>query len=91
MRKIDEIYLQYPFYGSRRIAAHLNYYHNYNINRKKIQRLMRLMGIEAVYCKKKTTIASKEHKVYPYLLRNLDITNPNQVWSGDISVLQQAA
>ena len=87
MRKIDEIYLQYPFYGSRRITAHLNHYHNYDINRKKIQRLMRSMGIEAVYCKKKTTIANKEHQIYPYLLRNLDIITPNQVWAGDISYI----
>lgn len=89
MRRIDEIYLLYPFYGSRRIAALLNKELGININRKKIQRLMRLMGIEAIYQKKKraTTIFAKNHKTYPYLLKNLEINKPGQVWCADITYI----
>jgi putative transposase len=60
MRAIDELYLRWPFYGSRRIADELN------INRKRVQRLMRLMGIEAIYPKKRTTHPGVGHKIYPY-------------------------
>lgn len=79
MRAIDEQYLQTPFYGSRKMAACLG------VNRKRIQRLMRLMGIEAIYRKPRTTRASPGHKIYPYLLRNMPITRPDQVWSSDIT------
>src|SRR5436853_271621 len=56
-----------------------------DVNRKRVQRLMRLMGLEAIYPKPRTTVAGRGHKVYPYLLRNLEITRPNQVWSADIT------
>ena len=80
MRRIDEIYLNFPFYGSRKITVILSREFNISINRKKILRLMKLMGIEAIYQKaKKTTIANKEHKIYPYLLRNIIIDKINQV------------
>lgn len=79
MRDIDEIYLKYPFFGSRKIAMELN------CNRKRIQRLMRCMGLQAIYRQPRTTQASATHKKYPYLLRNLTISHPNQVWSTDIT------
>ena len=79
MRRIDEQYLATPFYGSRKLAAVLG------INRKRVQRLMRLMGIEAVGARRRTTRPAAGHKIYPYLLRNLAITRPDQVWSSDIT------
>ena len=79
MRRIDEQYLRTPFYGSRKMAEVLGF------NRKRIQRLMRLMGIEAIYPKKRTTWPGAGHKIYPYLLRDLKITSPNQVWASDIT------
>jgi putative transposase len=83
MRRIDEQYLRTPFYGSRRMALHLEE-EGFPINRKRIQRLMRLMGIEAIY-PRKTTIPAPGHKVYPYLLRGLTIDRANQVWCSDIT------
>ena len=79
MRSIDEQYLQTPFYGSRKIAEVLGF------NRKRIQRLMRRMGIEAIYRKRRTTRPAAGHRIYPYLLRNLSITRSDQVWSSDIT------
>lgn len=79
MRSIDEIYTRWPFYGSRRLADELN------VSRKRVQRLMRLMGIEAIYPKKRTTWPGAGHKIYPYLLRGVDVTRPDQVWSSDIT------
>ncbi len=79
MRQIDELYTRWPFYGSRRMADELG------TSRKRIQRLMRLMGIEAIYPKKRTTWPGAGHKIYRYLLRNVKITKPNQVWSTDIT------
>lgn len=86
MNQIDKIYTDYPFYGSRRITALLKQ-SGFMINRKRIQKLMRIMGIEALYPKPKTTNHNKEHKIYPYLLRNLDIIKPNQVWAADITYI----
>jgi putative transposase len=79
MRLIDEQFLRTPFYGSRKMAKALGW------NRKRIQRLMRLMGIEAIYPKRRTTWPSAGHKIYPYLLRNVAILRPDQVWSSDIT------
>jgi putative transposase len=88
MRRIDEIYLNFPFYGSRKITIILNKEFGIPINRKKVCRLMRLMGVEAIYQKaKKTTIANKEHKIYPYLLRDAIIDAVNQVWAADITYI----
>ena len=84
MRLIDAQYLKTPFYGWRRMTVYLQR-EGYPVNHKRVQRLMRLMGLQAVYPKPKTTVASPEHKVYPYLLRQLAITRPNQVWSADIT------
>lgn len=91
MKAIDEIHLDQPFRGSRRIRDELldrkvvAY-----INRKKVQRLMRQMGLVALYPKKKTSLPGKGHKVYPYLLKGLTIDRPNQVWATDICYLPMA-
>ena len=84
MRLIDEEYMRHPFLGSRRMTDYLCR-QGYRVNRKRIQRLMRIMGIEALYPKPKLSKAHPEHKVYPYLLREVKITAPNQVWSSDIT------
>jgi putative transposase len=86
MRLIDEQYLETPFYGSRKMTAHLRR-QGHAVNRKRIQRLMHLMGLEAIYPKPRTTTRSPEHKVYPYLLRNLQVVGPNHVWCADITYL----
>jgi putative transposase len=84
MRRIDEQYLQTPFYGSRRMTAWLQR-EGEEVNRKRVQRLMRLMGLEAIYPKRRTTVPGVGHKIYPYLLRHVTVTRPNQVWSTDIT------
>jgi putative transposase len=88
MRKIDELYLTNPSSGSRTIVRQLDR-QGITANRKRVQRLMRLMGIEAVYPKPRTSRPHPQHKVYPYLLRGMTINSTNQVWATDISVLQQ--
>lgn len=90
MRLIDEIHLQWPFYGSRRIIDELEG-HGHLVNRKRVQRLMRQMGLQALYPRRRTSQPGQGHKIYPYLLRDLVIAQPNQVWATDISVPQQAA
>lgn len=84
MRLLDEQYLQTPFYGSRRMRRFLRGL-GHQVNRKKVQRLMRQMGLEAIYPKPRTSLANPEHKIYPYLLRGLAVTRPNQVWCADIT------
>lgn len=86
MRRIDELYLAYPFFGSRRMAAMLSK-DGVSINRKRVQRLMRLMRIEAIYAKPKTTQRNPEHRVYPYLLGGLDMKHSDQVWCTDITYI----
>ena len=90
MKRIDELYMAYPFYGTRNMTVILNR-EGYRVNRKRIQRLMRLMGIQAIYPKPRLSIGGKDHKIYPYLLKNLTINRADQVWCADISVLQKAA
>ena len=89
MRRIDEQYLETPFYGSRRMVAVLRR-EGYAVNRKRVRRLMRLMGIEAIYQKPNTSQRHPDHKVYPYLLRGLVIDRPNQVWCADITYIPMA-
>ncbi len=89
MRRIDELYLKWPFYGSRRMAAHLRG-EGYEVNRKRVQRLMRLMGIEAIYQKPNTSRKHPSHKIYPYLLKNLKVDHANQVWCADITYIPMA-
>ena len=90
MRRIDELFTERPFLGSRRMAAMLSA-EGAPLNRKRMQRLMRRMGIAALGPKPSTTKPAPGHKIYPYLLRNLTIERANHVWAADISVPQQAA
>jgi len=85
-RMIDEIYLKCPFYGTRRIQMELNR-QGVCVGRSRVRSVMRAMGIQAIYPKRRTSIPNKEHKVYPYLLRKLDVCRPNQVWCADITYL----
>ena len=83
MRRIDEMHLKRPFYGSRRIRDWLQD-EGFPVNRKRVQRLMRQMGITALYPKANTSRPGKGHKIYPYLLKGLEIDRANQVWATDI-------
>jgi putative transposase len=84
MRRIDEQYLRRPYYGSRRMATWLQSQRE-EVNRKRVQRLMRVMGIEALHPRPRTTKRNLEHRIFPYLLRDVVIVRPNQVWSSDIT------
>jgi putative transposase len=84
MRRIDEQHLRTPFYGSRNMTTFLRK-DGEVVNRKRVRRLMRLMGIEAMYPRPRTTWRNTEHRVFPYLLRGVEIVRPNQVWSTDIT------
>ena len=84
MRRLDELHLEHPFYGSRQMARHLRR-EGVVAGRHRVRRLMRLMGMEAVYRKPRTSVANPEHRVYPYLLRDLVIDRPDQVWCADIT------
>jgi putative transposase len=86
MRRMDEIHLARPFYGSRKLSLALRA-EGHQVNRKCVQRLMRLMGLESIAPKPKTSEPHPEHPVYPYLLRGLEISRPNQVWSTDITYI----
>ena len=85
MRLIDEQYLRTPFYGYRKMTEYLRQKKQYQVNPKRVQRLMQLMGLQAVGPKPKTSLGGPEHKIYPYLLRNVTINRVNQVWSADIT------
>ena len=88
MNAIDEIYTRLPFYGSRRISKELRRAKGIVVNRKRVQRLMRKMGLEAIYPRPNVSRANKAHKKYPYLLRGVEITRPNQVWASDITYIR---
>jgi putative transposase len=88
-RLIDEEYTRHPFYGSRRMALWLNE-RGHAVNRKRVQRLMRLMGIEGIAPGPSTSRPHPEHKVYPYLLRGVEVTRANQVWAADITYIPMA-
>jgi len=89
MRLIDEIHLKWPFYGSRRIRDELQNL-DHNVGRGHVGTLMRKMGIEAIYCKPRTTRPQPGNKTYPYLLRNIEISRANHVWAADITYLPMA-
>jgi putative transposase len=89
MALIDRQYLVRPFYGSRRMTAWLRS-QGHAVNRKRVQRLMRLMGLEAIHPKPRTSRPTPENRIYPYLLRGLAITRPNQVWCSDITYIPMA-
>ena len=86
---MDRQYLETPFYGSRRMKAWLDR-NGMRVSRKRVQRLMRIMGLRAIYRRPRTSQPAPEHRVYPYLLRNAKITGPNQVWAADITYLPMA-
>jgi putative transposase len=90
MEKIDQEYTAHPFLGSRGLTAWLQG-QGLAVNRKRVQRLMRLMGLEAVYPKPRLSVRGLGHKVYPYLLRNVTIERVNQVWSTDITYIPMPA
>ncbi len=89
MRRIDELHLKHPFLGARRLARMLQR-EGVKVGRRHVGSLMRLSGIEAIYRKKRTSIPAKGHKIYPYLLTNVAIKRPNQVWATDITYLPMA-
>jgi len=89
MRLIDEEYTAHPFLGSRRLARWLSA-QGEAVNRKRVQRLMRLMGLEAIHPKPKLSAAGRGHRIYPYLLRQVRIERPDQVWSTDITYVPLA-
>ena len=89
MRLIDEQFSRRPFYGSRRLVVWLAS-QQHVVNRKHVQRLMQQMGLVAIYPKPRLSTGNKEHKIYPYLLRNVEITRPNQVWATDITYIRLA-
>jgi len=88
MRLIDEEFTRRPFYGSRRINAWLGREMGHSVNRKRTQRLMRKMGLEAIHPKPRTSVPQSNHEKYPYLLKGLKIERPNQVWSTDITYIR---
>jgi putative transposase len=90
MRRIDELHLEHPYAGARMLRDMLRC-QGHVIGRKHVTTLMRKMGIEALYCRQNTSKRNAAHRIYPYLLRDLAIERPNQVWAMDISVPQQAA
>ena len=89
MRRIDELHLELPFYGSRRMTFELNK-EGRGVNRKRVRRLMRVMGIEALVPRPGTSKAAPGHKIYPYLLRGLKIVEPNHVWAADVTYIPMA-
>jgi len=89
MRRIDELHLQLPYYGARKLAAQLRR-EGHEVGRRHITTLMRRMGIEALYRKPRTSIPAREAAIYPYLLSGLVIERPNQVWASDITYLPMA-
>ena len=86
-RLLDELYLRDPCLGSRRLVTVLERDHGLLVNRKRLQRLRREMGMEAIYCKPRTSIVDKANRIYPYLLRDLAITRADQVWCADITYI----
>ena len=89
MALIDRQYLETPFYGARRMADELTK-QGHPLSRKQARRLMRLMGLEAIYPRPRTSVPAPGHRIYPYLLRGVNIVRPNQVWAADITYIQMA-
>jgi putative transposase len=89
MRRLDELHLEHPVYGSRKLTV-LLHQQGLAVNRKRVVRLLRLMGIEAIYAKPRTSLPEPGHQIYPYLLRDLAVTGPDQVWCSDITYVPMA-
>jgi putative transposase len=90
MRWIDEQYTEAPFFGSRRMTVWLRDEKKQEVNRKRVTRLMEVMGLEAVYPKPQLSQPGEGHKIYPYLLKNVSVERVNQVWSTDITYIRMA-
>ena len=86
MKLLDQIHLEYPFYGRVRLTDALRDAGHF-VTKNRVHRLMKLMGLTAIYPKPKTSQAGKSHRIYPYLLKGLEITRPNQVWCTDITYI----
>src|SRR6185503_9395201 len=89
MRLLDELHLEHPVYGSRRLGVLLAQ-RGYEVNRKRVMRLLRVMGIEAIYPRRSLSQPGEDHEIHPYLLKGLAITGPNQVWCSDITYVPMA-
>jgi len=89
MRQLDEEYTRHPFYGSRKLTQWLRS-QGEAVNRKRVQRLLRVMGLEAIYPKPRLSQGGPGHRVFPYLLRGVTVVRPNQVWSTDITYVPLA-
>jgi putative transposase len=89
MRQLDELHLEHPAYGSRRLTVVLQR-RGERVNRKRIARLLRVMGLEALYPRRRTSSPGEGHEIYPYLLRGVEVSGPNQVWCSDITYLPMA-
>ena len=86
MRRIDELYVKYPFYGSRQMVRHM-WREGVVIGRHRVRRLMRVMGLEAIYQAPRTSTPHPEHRIYPYLLRDMTVVRPDHVWCADITYI----
>lgn len=86
MRAIDEQYLRTPFYGRRKVTLELRQ-HGFSVGQKKVRAAMQTMGLEAIYPKPNTSAANKEHKKYPYLMRDMKVDHPDQAWAADITYI----
>ncbi len=86
LRRIDELYTAHPFYGSRQMSRHLAR-EGMAASRERVRRLMRKMGLEAIYCRPRTSQPQPGHRIFPYLLRGLQIERPHQVWCADITYI----
>ena len=89
MRRLDQLHLEHPVYGSRKLTVVLRQ-EGREINRKRVVRLLRLMGIEAIYAKPRTSLPGLGHEIYPYLLEDLEVSGPDQVWCADITYVPMA-
>ncbi len=85
--EMDKIYLDFPSYGSRRMSRELRR-RGYRVGRLRVRSLMRLLGVEAIYPRKRLSIPAKDHQIYPYLLREVEIDRPNVVWAADITYIR---
>jgi putative transposase len=88
MQMIDEEYMRHPFYGSRQMRNWLNRQPGIRVNRKRVQRLMQMMGLRSIAPQKRTSVPNMKHKVYPYLIRGMNIDRPNRVWCSDITYIR---